>query len=146
MQMDGGRGERRTNRTAAPRTRASRRRHREGFSLVEIMISMAILGIGLLAAAQVIPMTLMATNQARLRTGAVEAAQQQIDELRSLELDAGSLTPGTYTASTGIYNLSWTVADSVPVPRSKSIVMTAAWNSPRGMQDVTLTTYVGGRH
>ena len=121
-------------------------RSQAGFSLVEAMVAMTILSVGLLVAAQTIPMALMATGQAGVRTSAVQVAQQRLDDLRSQDYYAGSLTPGVYTATAGNYDIEWAITDSIPVPGSKCITMTASWDAATGAQEATLTTYVSAHN
>lgn len=123
---------------------AARRRER-GIGLIEIMIAMTILAVGLLAAAQVIPFAMMHTTQSQVRTNAVQVAQSRLDDLRSLDFDAAGLTPGVYTASSDQYNLVWSIADSVPVPGSKRIVLTASWATVNGTKESTLSTFITAR-
>jgi len=106
------------------------------------MIAMTFLAIGLMGIAQLVPLGLAGVTQARVRTNAVQAAQEMMDELRAQDFNAPALTAGTYTETDGNYTLSWTVTDNAPVPGSKRIQLASAWNAPRGTQTVALTTYL----
>jgi Tfp pilus assembly protein PilV len=117
-----------------------------GLSLIEVLIAMTIMAVGLLLLVQAVPLALMTTTQAGVRTNAVQVAQQQLEHLRSQDYYSGSLTAGRYTATQGRYNLAWAIADSVPVPGSKRIVMTTSWEAVRGPQQATLTTYVSAHN
>jgi Tfp pilus assembly protein PilV len=133
--------------TNSGRRPAARRRAGDvGIGLIEVMVALTILAVGLLAAAQMIPYAMMHTTQSQVRTNAVEVAQARLDELRSLDFDDPQLTPGVYTASQGQYNLRWAIADSMPVPGSKRIVLTASWDTVNGAMEATLSTYVAVRH
>jgi len=118
------------------------RKHSEGFSLIEVMIAMTFLAIGLMGIAQLVPLGMAGVTQARVRTNAVQAAQEKMDELRASDFSSPALTAGTYTETNGNYTLNWTVTDNVPVPGSKRIELGSSWNAPRGTQNVALTTYV----
>lgn len=113
-----------------------------GFSLIEVMIAMTFLAIGLLAVAQMIPMGLSGVTQARVRTNAVQAAQEQMDELRAADYDDASLTAGAYSQTDGKYTLDWTITDNTPAPKVKRVDLVASWPNSRGTQSVTLTTYI----
>jgi Tfp pilus assembly protein PilV len=106
------------------------------------MVAMSILAIGLLSAAQLIPVALMHTRQGQVRTNAVEVAQRRVDALRASEFTSTALAAGTYTSTEDGYNLVWTITDSIPVPKSKMIVLTSSWNTSTGVKEATLTTYV----
>jgi type IV pilus assembly protein PilV len=123
----------------------SRKKSRSaGFSLIEVTIAMVILGIGLLSAAQMIPLAMAGVTQARVRTNAVQEAQQRLDDLMANDFDDAALNAGTYTETVGNYNLTWTITDNSPVPRSKRIELTAAWTTVTGAQDASFTTYLSG--
>jgi Tfp pilus assembly protein PilV len=106
------------------------------------MIAMTFLSIGLLAVAQLIPLGMGGVTQARVRTNAVQAAQQQIDILRAA--DIADVVPGNYTLTDGQYNLAWTVVADTPVPGVKRIDLTASWQHYTGTKTVSLTTHVTG--
>jgi type IV pilus modification protein PilV len=111
-----------------------------GISLIEVMASMVILSIGLLGAAQMIPLALAGVSQAGVRTNAVQAAQQQLDSLKSQEYSSAALTAGTYSQTVDGYTLSWTIRDDNPVPGSKRIDLNTSWQTVTGTQDATFST------
>ncbi len=119
--------------------------NREGFSLIEVMIALTFLGIGLLAIAQLIPLGMAGISEARVRTIAVQSAQQRMDELKVSSFSSPALTAGTYTETAGRYTMNWTVTDDDPVPGSKRIDMTATWPHLSGTRSARLTTYVTAR-
>jgi prepilin-type N-terminal cleavage/methylation domain-containing protein len=118
------------------------RKRSGGFSLIEVMIAMTFLAIGLMGIAQLVPLGLAGVTQARVRTNAVQAGQEKMDELRAADFNAPALTAGTYAETNGNYTLTWTVTDNVPVPGSKRIELASTWTAPRGTQSVALTTYL----
>lgn len=113
-----------------------------GFSLVEVMVAITFLGIGLLAIAQLVPMGLATITQARVRTNAVQAAQQRMDSLRAADFSSGTLAPGVYTETVGNYTLQWTITDNDPVPGSKRVDLVASWQNLTGTKTAKLTTYL----
>jgi len=117
-----------------------------GFSLIEAMLAMSILAVGLLIAAQMIPMALRTTTQTSVRTNAVQVAQRRLDDLRAQDFHAGVLTAGVYSASEGNYNLSWAITDSIPVPGNKRITLTTSWDTANGPRETTLTTYISANN
>ncbi len=126
------------------RTLCKTHRHRstQGYSLVETMVAMGVLGIGLLAVAQIVPAANRGLTQAQMRTNAVEAAQSRVDALRTMPYDAAGLTAGTYTESDGSYTLSWTITDNLPVVGTKRVIMQASWTAPNGIRSANLITYI----
>ena len=132
----------RTFQRARLRRRGGRRRGDRGFSLVEMMLAMTVLGIGLLSIAQIIPLALAGTTQARVRTQAVQAGQQRLDDLMAVPYD--SLLAGSFSETIDSYSVAWTVSDDVPVPGSKRIDLVASWVTLKGTQTVELTTLRSG--
>lgn len=114
----------------------------KGFSLIEIMIAMTFLGIGLLAVAQMIPAGMAGVTQAQLRTRAVQAAQEKVDELRVQTFTSPTLTPGTYSETSGNFTLDWTITDNDPIPGMKRLDLTSSWQHYTGTKTVTLNTYI----
>jgi type IV pilus modification protein PilV len=107
-----------------PRKKAKAAR---GFTLVEVMMALAVFSIGILA---IYAMQVTATNGnggARKRTEAVSWAANQMEILKSSPYEA--LTNGQ--TARGPYNLNWTITDvdldSDGVNDSKNIVVTASW-------------------
>ncbi len=120
------------------RLRRAHRRDR-GFSLVEVMIALTVMGIGLLAIAQVVPLALAGVTQARVRSQAVQAGQERLDDLMAVPYD--SLQAGNYSESIDDYTVTWTVTENAPVPGSKRIDLASSWATHKGTQTVELTTY-----
>lgn len=111
-----------------------------GFSLIEVMVALTFLGIGLLAVAQMIPTGMAGITQARVRTNAVQAAQQRVDFLRAE--DFADVTAGAFSDSTGDYVLNWMITVDDPVPGMKRVDMTASWENITGPKSVNLSTYL----
>ena len=60
---------------------------RAGFSLVELIIALSILGIGLIGSMRVFPVGLRASQRAQLRTRAAFIAQQTLEPLKTTAWD-----------------------------------------------------------
>jgi prepilin-type N-terminal cleavage/methylation domain-containing protein len=122
------------------RKRRFREQASEGFSLIEVMVAMTFLGIGLLAVAQMIPTGMAGITQARVRTNAVQAAQQRIDALRAE--DFADVVAGAFSDSTGNYVLNWTITVDDPIPGMKRVNMSATWENLTGPKTVNMSTYL----
>ena len=104
----------------------------DGFSLVELMVAVLILTVGLLAAAQLLTMTMGLDALARSKSTAALAAQNELERLTDLyrrNPAAGELTIGAHQADELIeirnplsqnvlnrYKITWVVGD-IPDPR-----------------------------
>ena len=115
-----------------------------GFTLVEVMIGMAIFFIGFLAIGT---MQIAAINGNAGAREATEAATRATDQLETLiALPYGSIVDGgpvTY----GAYTVSWAVVDgtaalNTPLPNTKTITVTVTWlqRGPRSFEVTYMKT------
>lgn len=77
-------------------------RRRDGFSLIEVMVAMLILGFGLLTVASAQLYAIKGGQFGRHRTRAVSIAQSQMEQLQSLSWTSAGLTPVGWTGGTNI--------------------------------------------
>ena len=111
----------------------------EGFTLIEVMITVAVLSIGLLALAS---MQITAVNDnasSSHRTEASTWAQDKMEALMALPFTHDNLTqttPGNPhsdpTQPSDDYEISWTVDDDISLPDTKQITITVTWQE-RGL-------------
>ena len=105
----------------------------EGFTLVEVMIGMAIFFIGFLAIGSLQLTAINGNAGAREATEAATRATDQLETLIALPYDSivggGPVTDGAYT-------VSWAVVDDSPLPNTKTITVTVNWEQrgPRTFQ------------
>jgi prepilin-type N-terminal cleavage/methylation domain-containing protein len=92
---------------------------RAGFSVIELMVALTVLGIGILGLANVFPFGSQTQVKDRLRTSGADLAQQEMEQLRLESWSGASLTDGTHPTSSGetltltdegIFNRRWIVA------------------------------------
>jgi prepilin-type N-terminal cleavage/methylation domain-containing protein len=73
-----------------------KKRKNEGFSMVEVLVGLAIVGIALLGLAQIFTYSVMTNSRAERMSHATFLAQQQIDYHRNLTVDElNTLAAGT---------------------------------------------------
>jgi len=96
----------------------------EGFTLVEVMIGMAIFFIGFLAIGTMQITAINGNAGAREATEAATRATNQLETLIALPYD--SIVPGG-PVTDGAYRVTWDVADNMPVPATKTITVTVDW-------------------
>jgi prepilin-type N-terminal cleavage/methylation domain-containing protein len=72
-----------------------------GFSVIELMVALTILGIGILGLANVFPLGSETQVKDRLRTSAVDLAQQKLEQLRLDAWTGVDLTDGVHPTPTG---------------------------------------------
>ena len=101
------------------------KRGQQGFSLIEVLIAMAIFSVGILAVGA---MQITSTNSnagARIHTEEYTWVVDQIERMTALGYDDADLTAGDHSATRGPYTVDWTVVDDTPVTGAKRITVTA---------------------
>lgn len=123
----------------------------KAFSLIEVMIASALLGIGLAAMMTAFGQaTALESHQERV-TAALHLAEGQLENLLlrypdSPDLDVATHPPlgftadGTPTTTAPYFNLEWTVSAG-PIPRTRRVQVTVTWTEPRGAQTLSLATH-----
>lgn len=101
-----------------------------GFSLVEVVVSLAILSVGLLAAMRVFPVGLRASQRSERSSRAVMAAQRTIESLKlkpwsELVDGATSVTDGPYTITVRV--AAPAVEELSDPSRLKAVDVVVAW-------------------
>jgi len=95
----------------------------KGFSLIEIMISLSIFAVGILAISSLQIGTINSNAKAGRTVEAVAIAQEQVETLMTSHY-ADVNTTGPITLNTR-YNVSWTVA--APVMNTKDVALIVSW-------------------
>ncbi len=106
-----------------------------GFSMAEVLITLAIMSIGLVALAKFQGMVMQGGSLSKQRTEAAALGQQGLEALRSFarptgsgELDYDEIVSGTDTVAgeSATYTRTWTVAENTD-PNYKTISMVVSW-------------------
>ena len=100
-----------------------------GFSLIEMLISLVILSVSLLAIASLMAMTTRNNASGTQMTEAVNLAQDKIEELSVTP--TGNLLPGNdqKKGSTGVnYSRNWTVLPNA-TGNLRAVTVTVNWNN-----------------
>lgn len=102
----------------------------EGFTLVEAVIATMILAIGLGATALTFNMAMRSVATNRSEMGAMHAARDALEELRTLPWNHAALGAGTYPLSVGGFTGTYTVTAAGTDLRDVTVSM----NWPNAMQ------------
>ncbi len=106
----------------------------KGFTLIEILIAMAVFAIGILAVGSMQISAIDNNASARTRSEATVLAADKFEDLMSLNYSHPDLGPGTVsrTGPNNIYRLQWLVTENYPTWATKTIELTVCWrkNSP----------------
>jgi prepilin-type N-terminal cleavage/methylation domain-containing protein len=102
-----------------------------GFTLIEVLMALAIFAIGFLAIASLQATYIGENASARLQTEATATAVQILEQLRALPFDHDGLDPAANphqppAGSIIGYNVQWFVADNSPVNNTKTVTITVS--------------------
>lgn len=111
----------------------------KGFTLVEVMIAIAVLVIGLLGVAGVAATIINGNALGKEITTATTLAQDKMEELKGTAY--ASLTSGSDTQES-IYTRTWTVTSDVPAAGMKTIAVVVTFPWRGATKNVTLRTIV----
>lgn len=113
-----------------------------GFSLIEVVIALAIFSFGLLA---VVAMQSAAVKNKTYSNGTSQAMrevnQSVAERLLTLDIGNGLLNAGTHgmgTSSDGVYSTTYTVTDDAPAAGLKDVVVNTTWTDFKGSHTVSL--------
>lgn len=121
-----------------------------GFSIIELMVALILLGLGILSVANLFPLGSRTQLRDRLRTSAADLAQQKMEQLRVEAWSAPALTVGTHPsaggetltlADEGSYKRFWIVeAQTGTFSDMKKVTVRVTWTYQRP-DTVELVTY-----
>jgi len=97
----------------------------QGFTMIEVLVGIALLTFGLLVVAQMQIMTIITNSQANQRTTAITLAQDKLETLRALPYSNIENPP--LSDSSGVYTRSWTVENNIPGNNMKRVTVTVSW-------------------
>jgi prepilin-type N-terminal cleavage/methylation domain-containing protein len=113
-------------------TKSTKQMTNGGFTLVEVMIGMAIFLIGFLAVGSLQTKAITGNSSAREATEAATRATDQLETLIAMPYisidDGGPVTNGAYTVSWEV--LDFAESPTTVLPNTKSIAVTVTWLDP----------------
>lgn len=109
----------------------------KGFTLLELLIALAILAVGLLGLAG-LHVAAIRGNMSGFKLSAASAvAQERIEQLKALDSSDALLSAGAHPDEWGpidiqgvLYNSSYTIQDNTPVTGTSTITFTVSWVEP----------------
>ena len=109
-----------------------------GFTLIEVMISLAIFSIGILAITGLQISSINGNVSARMQTEATTLAVERLERLIALPYNHEDLDPGNHPPETnGSYTIVWQVSEDVPITFTKTINITVT-AANQNAKDVSL--------
>jgi type IV pilus assembly protein PilV len=103
-----------------------------GFTLIEVLIAIAIFSIGILAIATLQINSINLNSAARMQSEATTAAVDCMERLMSLPYEHPDLdeSSGTQQTQVGAYTVHWSVTDESPISWCKTISVWVTANNP----------------
>lgn len=120
-----------------------------GFGLIEILITIVVIGVGLLTIAGLYSRTMSASMVSKQRSEAVVIAESMLEQLRgtvyaNIVSGNDSIAAVSGSGSSATYQRNWTVTSNVN-PTYKNVAMTITWSDSQGVtQTVSLVTRING--
>jgi type IV pilus modification protein PilV len=104
----------------------------QGYTLIEVLIAMAIFAVGFLALATLQIKSIKQNASAKMYTEATSVAVESLERLISLPFDHSDLNQGNnpHSMTTGGYTIQWNVQDDIPVTATKTIVINVTGTNP----------------
>ncbi len=123
---------------------------KKGFTLIEVLVAMAIFSIGILAVGSMQLSATKGSSSARLSTEAVAIAQSRAETLILLPYTNAGLNLGSHGPfAVGAYNVKWDVWDDMTptpwgiTPAANTKVIQVVATSQRGNKTATITFVKG---
>lgn len=120
-----------------------------GFGLIEILITIVVIGVGLLTIAGLYSRTMSASVVSKQRSEAVVIAESMLEQLRgtvyaNIVSGYDSIAAVSGSGSSAAYQRSWTVTSNTN-PAYRDVAMTVTWSDSQGAtQTVSLVTRING--
>ena len=105
-------------------------RKSEGFTLIEVLITMVILAVGLLGMGALVVSVIQGNAQSNKITTATTLAQDRLEEIKTVGYTLASKTEN-YGEIDGYpaYRRVTQVTDNTPAPRTSTVTVTVFWDS-----------------
>ena len=126
-------------------TRKTRRSQR-GISLLEILVAITLFAITSSGLAAFLVQSLRRTAGNRASTGAVIAAQHEVEDLRSLDYPAIASRSYSTTITGKSYGVGTVVQNNTPASGMKQITVTVSYTEPLGPESYVLRTILTQIH
>ena len=116
--------------------------NKKGFTLIEVLISVVLIGVGLLAFGVFTGNMVVQNTKGERKTQASTYAQEKLEDLRNQALN-GALALGTGTdALDGIYTRNWNITGGIGFPTSIRVTVSYANNTGAGNLSVSYVTMI----
>lgn len=116
-----------------------------GFTIIEMMIAILLIGVGLMGLAAMSSTVSRANVQSASLTDASALAQERIERFRGEDYAAIVSGSDVRRVDGVTYDRTWDVSADTPAAGLKTIVVTVTWSARGSMHRTTLSTIRGSR-
>ena len=99
----------------------------KGFTLLEVMIAVAILAFGLLAVASMQGTAIRGNSLSGNLTAASTLAADRMEKLVSASYSHADLDVGNHTEDVGTYTVAWNIAEDAMFNNTKTVSVAVTW-------------------
>ena len=122
----------------------SRKTDKRGFSLVELLVAVTLMGIGFLGVVALFPLGNQTVSESGMHTTAIELAQQGLENLLDLPYNDELLDPSSehveqMQVGEKTYYIDWKVTSDMPVTDCKTVVYTVKWDEEDESRQLAVT-------
>ncbi|MDI1292577.1 MAG: hypothetical protein PSV18_07515 [Methylobacter sp.] len=125
-----------------------------GFSLIEALIAALVVAIAMMGMAKLQGITLINSADSRMKTHALNLAQDKIEELRTfanqssytaMASGANANTESIMAGGSANFTRTWTITSCANSVNCKQVNVKVKWTDPRNVEQlVQLTSYIAG--
>ena len=120
-------------------------RRSRGFTLVEMIVAILLIGVGLMGLAAISSTVTRANVQSSALTAGSALAQERIERLRTEAYSAIVDGNDTREVDGVTYTRAWVVTNDTPAVGLKTVAVTVSWNERGRAHSTTLRTIRGAR-
>ena len=119
---------------------SSRRKHRKGFTILEVLIATLLVGVGIFALMEAFNRGYFGLGQVEDYSLALSLTQEKMEEIKDAAFS--SVSSLSKAAVSGFPDFQQQMTVTNVNSDLKQVVVTTYWNVPNGENNVSSTTYV----
>jgi prepilin-type N-terminal cleavage/methylation domain-containing protein len=121
----------------------SRRNDQGGFTMIEALVALVVVGVGMLTLLQLAPRATHSGTQGRRISEAMSLAQDKVEELKAMPVESADLASGTHIdgADLGAFTRRWEVTTDSPISGMRKVEVRVSYETLSADSVAVLTTY-----
>lgn len=121
----------------------SRRSDQAGFTMIEALVALVVVGVGMLTLLQLAPRATHSGTRGRQISQAMSLAQDKIEELKAIPIESADLAAGTHIdgEDLGGFTRRWIVTGDTPISGMRKVEVRVSYETLSADSVAVLTTY-----